>query len=178
MLPAEVNFGANDMTTGQRRPLVAGNWKMNGIRASAAELGKIVQGSDGLSKVDLLVCPPATLVMMFVSAAHGSRVAIGGQDCHSEPSGAFTGDISAEMLADAGAAAVIVGHSERRAYHGESDGMVRAKALAAWRAGLMAIVCIGETQEQRISGRTLDVVGAQLAGSLPNAVVPESLVVA
>jgi len=166
------------MTTGQRRPLVAGNWKMNGLRASAAELGKIVQRSDALAKVDLLVCPPATLVMMFVSAAHGSKVAIGGQDCHAEPAGAFTGDVSAEMLADAGATAVIVGHSERRTYHGESDGMVRAKALAAGRAGLMAIVCVGETKDQRTSGRTLDVVGAQLAGSLPNAVVPEGVVVA
>jgi triosephosphate isomerase len=166
------------MTMGQRRPLVAGNWKMNGLRASAAELGKIVQRSDALAKVDLLVCPPATLVMMFVSAAHGSKVAIGGQDCHAEPAGAFTGDVSAEMLADAGATAVIVGHSERRTYHGESDGMVRAKALAAGRAGLMAIVCVGETKDQRTSGRTLDVVGAQLAGSLANAVVPESVVVA
>src|ERR1043166_7066832 len=101
-----------------RRPLVAGNWKMNGVRASAAELGKIVAASDTLSKLDLLVCPPATLVMMFVSAAHGSKVAIGGQDCHAEPAGAFTGDVSAEMLADAGATAVIVGHSERRNYHG------------------------------------------------------------
>src|SRR5437764_15399572 len=128
------------MTNVQRRPLVAGNWKMNGLRASAAELGKIVQGSDVLSQVDLLVCPPATLVMMFVSAAHGSKVAIGGQDCHAEPTGAFTGDVSAEMLADAGATAVIVGHSERRPYHGESDGMVRSTALAAGRAGLMAIV--------------------------------------
>ena len=152
---------------------------MNGVRASAAELGKIVQGSDVLSsKVDLLVCPPATLVMMFVSAAHGSKVEIGGQDCHAESAGAFTGDLSAEMLADAGATAVIVGHSERRVYHGESDGMVRAKALAAWRAGLLAIVCVGETKDQRAGGQTLDVVGAQLAGSLPNAVVPEGLAVA
>jgi len=166
------------MTMGQRRPLVAGNWKMNGGRASAAELGRIVQRSDALSKVDLLVCPPATLVMMFVSAAHGSKVAIGGQDCHAEAAGAFTGDVSAEMLADAGATAVIVGHSERRTYHGESDGMVRAKALAAGRAGLMAIVCVGETRDQRSGGRTLDVVGAQLAGSLPGAVVPEGVVVA
>src|SRR3954454_6569885 len=166
------------MTIGQRRPLIAGNWKMNALRASAADLGKVVQRSDALSHVDLLVCPPATLVMMFVSAAHGSKVAIGGQDCNAEPSGAFTGDISAEMLADAGATAVIVGHSERRTYHGESDGMIRAKALAAWRAGLLAIVCVGETKDQRTSGRTLDVVGAQLAGSLPNAVVPEGVVVA
>ena len=164
--------------TAQRRPLVAGNWKMNGLRASAAELGKIVQGSEELPKVDLLVCPPATLVMMFAAAAHGSKVAIGGQDCHAEPAGAFTGDMSAEMLADAGAAAVIVGHSERRTYHNETDSMVRAKALAAWRAGLTAIVCIGETKDQRASGRTLDVLGAQLAGSLPSAVVPEGLVIA
>jgi triosephosphate isomerase len=167
------------MDMAKLRPLVAGNWKMNGLRASAAELGKIVAGSDALSaKVDLLVCPPATLVMMFVSAAHGSKVAIGAQNCHAEPAGAFTGDISAEMLADAGATAVIVGHSERRTYHGESDAMVRAKALAAWRAGLLAIVCVGETKDQRTGGQTLDVVGAQLAGSLPNAVVPEGLVVA
>src|SRR5882672_3898570 len=101
------------MTTGQRRPLVAGNWKMNGVRASADELGKIVEHSGGiLAKVDLLVCPPATLVVTFAIAALGSRVMIGGQDCHAEPSGAYTGDISAEMLADAGASAVIVGHSE------------------------------------------------------------------
>ncbi|MEJ0076736.1 MAG: triose-phosphate isomerase [Alphaproteobacteria bacterium] len=164
--------------TVQRRPLVAGNWKMNGLRPAAAELGKIVQGSAGLPDVDLLVCPPATLLMMFASATHGSQVAIGAQDCHAEPSGAFTGDISAEMLADAGASAVIVGHSERRAYHAETDSMVRAKALAAWRAGLMAIVCVGETKEQRAAGQTLDVVGSQLAGSLPGSVVAEGLVVA
>src|SRR4051795_1326538 len=164
--------------TAPRRPLVAGNWKMNGLKPAAAELGRIMHGATDLPQVDLLVCPPATLVMMFVSAAHGSKVGIGGQDCHAEPSGAFTGDISAEMLADAGATAVIVGHSERRTYHGESDGMVRAKALAAGRAGLMAIVCVGETKDQRTSGRTLDVVGAQIAGSLPNSVVADGPVVA
>jgi triosephosphate isomerase len=162
-----------------RRPLIAGNWKMNGLKASAAELGKIIQGSNELwRKADLLVCPPATLVMMFAAAAHGSTVAIGAQDCHAEPTGAFTGDLSAEMLADAGASAVIVGHSERRIYHSETDTMVRAKALAAWRAGLLAIVCVGETKNQRAAGQTLDVVGAQLAGSLPNAVIAESVVVA
>jgi triosephosphate isomerase (TIM) len=164
--------------TVQRRPLVAGNWKMNGLRPAAAELGKIVQGATALPNVDLLVCPPATLVMMFASATHSSKVAIGAQDCHAEPSGAFTGDIAAEMLADAGATAVIVGHSERRTYHAETDSMVRAKALAVWRAGLMAIVCVGETKEQRTSGQTLDVVGSQLAGSLPGSVVAEGLVVA
>lgn len=162
-----------------RRPLVAGNWKMNGLRTSAAELGKLVGGVGALTdKVDLLVCPPTTLVMMFAAAAHGTRIAIGAQDCHAEPAGAFTGDISAEMLADAGASAVIVGHSERRTYHAETDSMVRAKALAAGRAGLMAIVCVGETKDQRASGRTLDVVGGQLAGSLSSAVVPEGVVVA
>src|SRR5262245_35797416 len=161
-----------------RRPLVAGNWKMNGLKPAAAELGKIAQGAPELSNVDLLVCPPATLVMMFVSATHGSKVAIGAQNCHAEPSGAFTGDISAEMLADAGATAVIVGHSERRTYHAETDSMVRAKALAAWRAGLTAIVCIGETKDQRATKQTLDVVGAQLAGSLPNAVMADGLVIA
>jgi len=164
--------------TAPRRPLVAGNWKMNGLKPAASELGKIVQGATALPNVDLLVCPPATLVMMFASATHGSSVAIGAQDCHADASGAFTGDISAEMLADAGATAVIVGHSERRTYHHETDSMVRAKALAAWRAGLTAIVCVGETKEQRTSGQTLDVVGSQLAGSLPGSVVSEGLVVA
>jgi len=162
-----------------RRPLVAGNWKMNGLRPSAAELGKIVAGSEAPAvRTDLLICPPATLVMMFASAAHGSKVAIGAQDCHAEASGAFTGELSAEMLADAGATAVIVGHSERRTYHGETDAAVRAKALAVWRAGLLAIVCIGETKDQRTAGQTLDIVGAQLAGSLPNVLIAESLAVA
>lgn len=152
---------------------------MNGFKASAEELGKIVERSAGiLGKVDLLVCPPATLVVTFAIAALGSKVMIGGQDCHAEPSGAFTGDISAEMLADAGASAVIVGHSERRAYHHETDADVRAKALAAWRAGLTAIACIGETQEQRSARRMLEVVGAQLAGSLPDGATAENLVVA
>src|ERR1044072_9652283 len=141
--------------TAARRPLVAGKWKMNGLRPAAAELGKIVQGAVSLPNVDLLVCPPATLVMMFASATHGSKVAIGAQDCHAEPSGAFTGDISAEMLADAGATAVIVGHSERRTYPAATDSMVRAKALAAWRAGLMAIVRVGATKDQRTAGQTL-----------------------
>lgn len=152
---------------------------MNGLRASAEELGKIVGGSGVLSRnVDLLVCPPATLVAAFANAALGSRVAIGAQDCHAEPAGAYTGDVSAEMLADAGASAVIVGHSERRSDHHEADADVRAKALAARRAGLTAIVCVGETRDQRITGKTLDVVGAQLAGSLPDGATAENLVVA
>jgi triosephosphate isomerase len=159
------------------RPLVAGNWKMNGLAASEAELAKIIAGAAG-SHCDLMVCPPATLVARFAAAAHGTGVTIGGQDCHAEPSGAHTGDIAAEMLVDAGARAVIVGHSERRADHHETDQIVRAKALAARRAGLTAIVCIGEQRSQREAGETLGVVGAQLDGSLPDDATGSNLVVA
>jgi len=162
-----------------RRPLVAGNWKMNGLKASAAELGKVMQGAADLwTKVDLMICPPATLIITFAHVALGSRIEIGAQDCHAEPSGAFTGDISAEMLADVGAKAVIVGHSERRTLHKETDAEVRAKAQAAWRAGLTAIVCIGETRGEREAGHTLDVLGRQLDGSLPDGVTAARLVVA
>jgi triosephosphate isomerase len=154
------------MTT--RRPLVAGNWKMNGLERSAVELDKIIAGSRALPGVDLMVCPPATLLARFADLAAGSPVAIGGQDCHAQPAGAFTGDISAEMLEDAGATAVIVGHSERRQYHGETDVAVRAKAVAAARAGLLAIVCVGETRAEREAGRALAVVGAQVDGSVPD----------
>jgi triosephosphate isomerase len=132
-------------------------------------LQKIIGGAPALAQVDFIVCPPATLIAGFAEAARGSAVAIGGQDCHAKPSGAHTGDISAEMLRDAGAAAVIVGHSERRRDHGETDAGVRAKALAAHRAGLVAIVCVGETQAERDAGHTLAVVGTQLDGSLPDA---------
>ena len=167
------------MAAAQRRPLVAGNWKMNGVKASAAELGKIMQGAGDIwTKTDLMICPPATLVMTFAVVALGSRIEIGGQDCHAEPSGAFTGDISAEMLADVGATAVIVGHSERRTYHKETDADVRAKAQAAWRAGLTAIVCIGEIRAEREAGKTLDVLGRQLDGSLPDGASGANLVVA
>ena len=151
-----------------RRPLVAGNWKMNGLKRSAGDLQKIIAGAQDLPKVELIVCPPATLVARFAEAARGSPVSIGGQDCHAMASGAYTGDISAEMLKDAGAVAVIVGHSERRRYYGETDAAVRAKALAAKRAGLLAIVCVGETRAEREAGATLAVVGAQLDGSLPD----------
>src|SRR5262245_17104988 len=144
-----------------RRPLVAGNWKMNGLAASEAELARIVAGASALPAVDLLVCPPATLIAAFAAAATGTPVRIGAQDCHREPAGAFTGDLSAEMLKDAGAVAVILGHSERRTYHNETDAEVRAKALAAWRAGLAAIVCVGETRAEREGGRAPAVVGAQ-----------------
>ncbi|MFD2182843.1 triose-phosphate isomerase [Rhodoplanes azumiensis] len=162
----------------ERRPLVAGNWKMNGLKASIGELDAVIAAASGVGRCDLMVCPPATLVAAFAARAAGTPVAIGGQDCHAEMSGAFTGDIAAEMLADAGATAVIVGHSERRTYHEESDAEVRAKALAAWRAGLTAIVCIGETKDERVAGKTLEVLGVQLAGSLPDGSTATNLVVA
>jgi triosephosphate isomerase (TIM) len=152
-----------------RRPLVAGNWKMNGLAAALSKLDRIIAGSAKLpAQTDVLICPPFLLVPAFAARAQGSRVAIGGQDCHAEPSGAHTGDIAAEMLADAQASAVIVGHSERRHDHHETDAAVRAKALAARRAGLAAIVCVGETRAERDAGRTKDVVGTQLDGSLPD----------
>jgi triosephosphate isomerase (TIM) len=149
-------------------PLVAGNWKMNGLAASVGQLEAVVAGARDLPKVELMVCPPATLIASFAAAARGTPVLIGGQDCHALASGAYTGDISAEMLKDAGASAVIVGHSERRHYHHETDADVRAKAEAARRAGLTPIVCVGETRAQRAAGHALDVVTAQLHGSLPD----------
>ena len=162
------------------RPLIAGNWKMNGLRASTAEFEAMLAGAAGVAnKADLLVCPPATLIAAFAEQARGSKnLMIGAQDCHPRVSGAHTGDISAEMLADAGAGAIIVGHSERRADHGESDTLVRQKAEAAWRAGLTAIVCIGETQAQRDAGQTLDICRGQLTGSLPDTATSGNLVVA
>jgi triosephosphate isomerase len=162
------------------RPLIAGNWKMNGLRASAAEFEAMLAGAPAVAeKADLLVCPPATLIAAFADKARGSKtLAVGAQDCHPKPSGAHTGDISAEMLADAGARAIIVGHSERRADHGESDMLVRQKAEAVWRAGLTAIVCIGETQGQRDKGQTLDICRGQLNLSLPDGATAGNLVVA
>ena len=161
------------------RPLIAGNWKMNGLKASSAEFEAMIAGAPALAaKADLLVCPPATLIAGFADNAKGTKVAVGAQDCHPKASGAHTGDLLAEMLADAGAGAIIVGHSERRADHGESDALVRQKAEAAWRAGLTAIVCIGETQKQRDTGQTLDICGGQLKGSLPDGATAANLVVA
>jgi triosephosphate isomerase len=160
-------------------PLVAGNWKMNGLAASEGELAKIIHGAGGLAgRAELMVCPPATLIANFAAAARGSAVAIGAQDCHAEASGAHTGDIAAEMLKDAGAVAVIVGHSERRADHGETDALVRAKAMAARRSGLIAIVCVGEQKAERESGKTLDVIGRQLDGSVPDSAAGAHLVIA
>jgi triosephosphate isomerase len=160
-------------------PLVAGNWKMNGLKESLSQIEAMAQGYDATLKlrVDLLVCPPATLVGGAVACAAG-RIAIGGQDCHVKASGAHTGDVAAQMLADLGATFVIVGHSERRADHGESSAIVKAKAEAALLAGLIAIVCVGETDAERKAGSTLDVVGAQVAGSLPQGATAANLVLA
>lgn len=166
------------MVRAPRRPLVAGNWKMNGLRSSAAEFTRIVEGAQKLTAVDLMICPPATLLVLFAAAAKGAPMLIGAQDCHAEPSGPFTGDLSAEMLKDAGASAVIVGHSERRSFHKETNADVRAKALAARRAGLCAIVCVGETRAEREDGRALAVVGTQLDGSVPDGATADNLVVA
>lgn len=161
------------------RPLIAGNWKMNGLKASAAEFGQMAADVGDLwRKVDLLICPPAPLIYSFAAIALGSHVRVGAQDCHPDAAGAHTGDLSAEMLADAGASAVIVGHSERRADHAETDALVRRKSEACWRAGLVAIVCIGETRAQRDAGTTLEICGSQLAGSLPDGATAANLVVA
>jgi triosephosphate isomerase (TIM) len=161
------------------RPLIAGNWKMNGLQGAAAELRKIIAGARDLEPAtDILVCPPATLITSFAALARGTTVAIGAQDCHAAAAGAFTGDLSAEMLKDAGASAVIVGHSERRTLHHESDAEIRAKALAARRAGLLAVVCVGETLAEREAGNTIAVVGGQLAGSLPDGATAGTVAVA
>ena len=161
------------------RPLVAGNWKMNGTKSSLAEAIRVKDGlGHGAAGVDVMICPPATLVAGLAQSAAGSRLLVGGQDCHAKPTGAHTGDVSAEMLGDAGAVAVIVGHSERRADHAETDALVRMKAQAVHRAGMTAIVCVGETASERKGGQTLAVVTAQLAGSLPDVATATDTVVA
>jgi triosephosphate isomerase len=154
------------MTT--RRKLVAGNWKMNGLKASLAEVAAMVEGA-GKVNVDLAICPPATLAATVGQALVGSSIGLGGQNCHDKASGAYTGDISAEMWADIGARYVIVGHSERRQYHAESDATVAGKAAAVIRAGLTPIICVGESLAERDAGQTLDVIATQLAGSIPGA---------
>jgi triosephosphate isomerase len=161
------------------RPLAAGNWKMNGLNAALKEISAIALAvaAGRAGEAEVLICPPATLIAGAVAASEG-QFAIGGQDCHAKPSGAHTGDIAAEMLRDCGATYVIVGHSERRADHGESDDIVRAKAEAALRAGLTVIVCVGETRDQREAGQTLAVVGAQVSGSLPHGSTAANLVLA
>jgi len=162
------------------RPLIAGNWKMNGLRASIAEFEAMLAGAPAVaSKADLLVCPPATLIAAFAEKARSAKtLTVGAQDCHPKASGAHTGDLSAEMLADAGAKSIIVGHSERRADHGESDLLIRQKAEAVWRAGLTAIVCIGETGQQREAGQTLDICHGQLNLSLPDGSRADNLIIA
>jgi triosephosphate isomerase len=164
-----------------RLPLIAGNWKMNGLKADALALAQAVAAGvkQGAWKDrEVLVCPPATLVMAVADAVKGSGLLVGGEDCHAKASGAHTGDVSAEMLKDAGASHVIVGHSERRTDHAETDATVRAKAEAAWRAGLLPIVCIGETLAERDAGRTLAVLETQLKGSVPAGATSAKLVVA
>ena len=160
-----------------RRKLAAGNWKMNGTSAALAELAELARRHPDAA-VDILVCPPATLIDRAVRVVPDSAIAIGGQDCHASDAGAHTGDVSAAMLTDAGARYAIVGHSERRQDHGESNVDVRAKAEAAMRAGLTAIVCLGESLAQREAGETLDVIAAQLNGSVPDGATEETLVIA
>lgn len=160
-----------------RRKLAAGNWKMNG---GTAELGEISALCDahGAPVCDVLICPPATLIHRMAGITEGKPVALGGQDCHAEPKGAHTGDISAAMLTDAGATYVILGHSERRQDHAETDALVCAKTSAALAEGLVAVVCIGETLTERETGKTLDVIGTQLDGSVPDDATAETLVIA
>ena len=161
-------------------PLVAGNWKMNGTRASLDQIKAMAEGVKGAlsDKVETLICPPATLLYVATALCDDSPLKIGAQDCHEKASGAHTGDVSAEMIADCFGTHVIVGHSERRTDHRESDALVRAKAEIAHANDLVAIICIGETGEERKAGRTLDVLKTQLAGSVPDGATAENTVVA
>ncbi len=159
------------------RPLVAGNWKMNGTSGALGEVARMVEGV-GAAACDVVLAPPTTLLHRLAVAVDGSSIAVGGQDCHVAANGAHTGDVSAEMLRDAGATAVIVGHSERRADHGETDATVKRKADAAHRAGLTAIVCVGETITQRKADQTLSVVLGQLLASMPTVATAENTVIA
>ncbi|MGH6719385.1 MAG: triose-phosphate isomerase [Alphaproteobacteria bacterium] len=167
------------MAAPQRR-LIAGNWKMNGLWADGFQRARALAAAIAAAPpaCDVLVCPPATLIAATAKALAATPVLLGGQDCHGEDKGAFTGDIAAPMLADLGCAAVIVGHSERRRDHGETDARVRAKAQAAHRAGLIAVVCVGETESERDSGRTDAVIEAQIAGSVPGGATAANTVVA
>jgi triosephosphate isomerase (TIM) len=165
-----------------RTKLVAGNWKMNGLRedgvALARALAERAAAAGDAVRCELLVCPPATLLFAVGGVIARTTIALGGQDCHAAPKGAYTGDISAEMLADLGCKYVILGHSERRQGCGESDTAVRGKITGAWRAGLKAILCVGETQQQRQAGEAIDIVSAQLAGSIPEGAAADTLVIA
>jgi len=159
------------------RKLAAGNWKMNGLAESIAEINALAAACPDPA-CDVLICPPATAISAFAVAAKGTPVAIGAQDCHANVSGAHTGDLSAEILVDAGASYIIVGHSERRADHGESNAVINAKAEAAWRAGAIAVICVGETEAERDAGDALKVVGDQMAGSIPEGSTAANCVVA
>lgn len=167
-------------TETQIRPLVAGNWKMNGLRTAFPEAIAVAEATSGATPLaaDVMICPPATMLMVLREVTHEHKLRLGGQDCHTGASGAHTGDLSPEMLKDAGADAVIVGHSERRSDHGEISRDVRTKAEAAHRAGLTAIVCIGETAGERQAGLTLNVVKRQLAESLPDGSTADNTIVA
>jgi triosephosphate isomerase len=162
------------------RPLVAGNWKMNGVAASLDELRIIVNRPNSAigEKIDALICVPATLIFRAAQTVEGEALGIGGQDCHAKQAGAHTGDVSADMLKDAGASYVIVGHSERRTDCGESDAKVNAKARAGWDSGLSAIICLGETDLQRKAGSTLEIIAEQLAGSIPDGARADNTVIA
>jgi triosephosphate isomerase (TIM) len=168
------------MSRSALRPLIAGNWKMNGTPASLAELDAMVAGYGSAMKqrLDLMVCPPATLLGEAVKHAGSSGVLIGAQDCHAEQSGAHTGDISAAMIADLGVKAVIIGHSERRADHGETSANVAAKAVAVHDAALVAIICVGETRAQRDAGKALEIVSEQVTQSLPDCCTAQNTVIA
>ena len=161
----------------EMRKLIAGNWKMNGVLADLAQAQAVADGL-GPQSPEIVICPPATLIRPMVEKLGSSPVKIGAQDCHTHSNGAFTGDISALLLKDCGATDVILGHSERRTLHGETDAQVRAKVQAAWAAGLRSILCVGETLEQRQSGTTLEIVEAQLRGSLPDQLTAGQLVLA
>lgn len=160
-----------------RRKLAAGNWKMNGTAADLAEIAALARAHPA-PKSEVLLCPPATLIAQMAARAEGSAIRVGGQDCHASPSGAHTGDISAPMLKDAGASHVILGHSERRTDHGESNELICAKLKAAGAAGLTQILCVGETAAERDAGTTLAVIGTQLQQSIPESADPTTLVVA
>ncbi len=160
-----------------RRKLAAGNWKMNGTGVALNEL-KELSASHPSSPVEILICPPTTLLHRAGTTVEGSGITVGGQDCHAATSGAHTGDLSAEMLLDAGADAVILGHSERREDHGEQNEDIRAKARTAMDAGLKAIICVGESLEQREAANTLDIIGGQMSGSIPDQATGENLIVA
>ncbi len=160
-----------------RRKIAAGNWKMNGLKASIVELKELITLTKGAT-CEIVICPPATLIEEMVHVAGDSGIVIGGQDCHWSESGAYTGEISAPMLADVGAKTVILGHSERRSLHHETSDYIRTKVEAAWRADLSAIICVGETEAQRDSGDTLQIIKDQLDGSIPDGATAANTIIA